>query len=180
MSRTGGGRDPERVDVLEFELGGQPFGVGVGRVDSVDRVPDSTGVPNTPAAVRGVARVADATAVVVDGRRLYGRDDGDAGGRDPEGRLIHLDRGDGTPIGLIVDRVAGEATHRVGGIEPVEPGTDAAARVGADPSLYAGVSRDTSPVRLIAVEGIADAVRPERTDRRPRTGGAVGSAEAGD
>jgi len=158
------GADPDRIELLVAGTDGRRLGVGVGRVDDVLPAPATTRVPRTPPVVRGVARVANSTAVVVDGRRLHAGDGGESAGRDgaadgtTEPETLLIDRDDATPVALLVDRVMGSRTLSVGAIEPPAAADAAVAR----PSLYAGIARPSAadPIRVLSIGGLVDAVRP--------------------
>jgi purine-binding chemotaxis protein CheW len=89
--------------VVEFRLGDDRFGVNVARVFEVIRYPKVRRLPHTPPFLEGAAELRGAVLPIVDLRKRFGLDPGDA---TPETRVV-ITEVNGERIGLIVDRVLG-------------------------------------------------------------------------
>lgn len=132
----GTGKHPtaEPVTLLIFRLGDDEFGLPIGVVDEVTRMPSQiTKVPNTPAFLEGVFNLRGQVVPVVDQRRQFGMVRLDDGSR----RRLVVVRTAHHRAGLIVDSVSevmrtdtdaitdapnltGEATRLVNGIVNLE------------------------------------------------------------
>lgn len=109
----------EWVEFVRFGLGGDDYGLELGRVEQILDDPSVTPVPQTGPAIAGVTNLGSEIPVVVDGRALL---ELPARAPDAETTLLLLDRGDARPTGLLVDEVAGIDAHSVECIETPEDG----------------------------------------------------------
>lgn len=87
--------------VVVFNLASEIYGVDVGAVREIIRVPDITRVPNAPDFVRGVMNVRGKLIPVVDLRPRFGMETVEQSG---ESRIVVVDIG-GESIGVMVDAV---------------------------------------------------------------------------
>ncbi|MFC4449507.1 chemotaxis protein CheW [Halorussus aquaticus] len=107
------------VEFVRFGLGGDDYGLELGRVEQILDDPSVTPVPQTGPAVAGVTNLGSEIPVVVDGRALL---ELPTRAPDAETTLLLLDRGDARPTGLLVDEVAGIDAHHVDSVETPEDG----------------------------------------------------------
>lgn len=101
-------------EFLIFRLGGEEFGVEIGRVLEVMRTPPVTEVPRAPPDILGVISVRGDVVTVVDPRSRLGLSAGASG---PAPRVVVVDDGAGA-CGLLVDQVAGVVRLPQGALEP--------------------------------------------------------------
>jgi len=100
---TRAGHTGEAVTFLVFRLGDDEFGLPIGVVDEVTRMPTQvTKVPNTPAFMEGVCNLRGQVVPVVDQRRRFGMAPLDDGSR----RRLVVVRTAHHRAGLIVDSVS--------------------------------------------------------------------------
>jgi purine-binding chemotaxis protein CheW len=114
---TPGGLAREAValdEFLIFRLGGEEFGVEIGRVLEVMRTPPVTEVPRAPPDILGVISVRGDVVTVVDPRSRLGLPGSGSG---PARRVVVVDDGAGA-CGLLVDQVAGVVRLPQGALEP--------------------------------------------------------------
>ncbi|WP_375410141.1 chemotaxis protein CheW [uncultured Methylobacterium sp.] len=89
--------------VVVFDVAGESYGVAVGAVREVLRVPEiMTRLPRSPDLVVGAINVRGTVLAVVDQRRRFGLPPGEAG---PRRRIVVLEA-DGSVAGLLVDGVS--------------------------------------------------------------------------
>jgi purine-binding chemotaxis protein CheW len=138
-------------EYLILRLGGERYGVEIGRVLEVMRTPAITEVPRAPSDVRGVIAVRGDLVTVVDPRSRLGlaRSEGP-----PARRVVIVDDGEGA-FGLLVEGVAGVVRLPRGALEPCPQ-----ALGGAGGALYLGIGRDVD--RLFLVLDLRALLRPLR------------------
>ncbi len=138
-------------EYLILRLGGERYGVEIGRVLEVMRTPPITEVPRAPGDIRGVIAVRGELVTVVDPRGRLGlaRSEGP-----PARRVVIVDDGDGA-CGLLVEGVAGVVRLPRGALEPCPQ-----ALGGAGGDLYLGIGRELD--RLFLVLDVRALLRPLR------------------
>lgn len=95
-------RDGSTEQIIVFQLGGDDYGLPIGSVDEVTRLPDKlTRLPRAPAFVEGVINLRGQVIPVIDQRRRFQAQAGD--GRRQRVIIVHL--GD-LRAGFIVDSVS--------------------------------------------------------------------------
>jgi purine-binding chemotaxis protein CheW len=149
-----GGLAPEAValdEFLIFRLGGEEFGVEIGRVVEVMRTPPVTEVPRAPPDILGVISVRGDVVTVFDPRARLGLGGGVAV---PARRVVVVDDGEGA-CGLLVDLVAGVVRLPQGALEPCPQAIGVA---GGD--VFLGIGREQE--RLFTVLDIRALLRPLR------------------
>jgi purine-binding chemotaxis protein CheW len=100
-SDVGAGNATEQVVI--FDVGGESYGVAVGAVREVLRVPETMArLPRSPDLIVGAIDVRGTVLAVVDQRRRFGLPPGEAG---PRRRIVVLEAG-GSVAGLLVDGVS--------------------------------------------------------------------------
>jgi purine-binding chemotaxis protein CheW len=156
------GRDLATPQALEeyltFRLGGETYGVEIGRVLEVLRTPPITEVPRAPRDVLGVISVRGDVITLVDPRGPLGlaRADGP-----PPRRVLIVDDGQGT-CGLLIDLVAGVVRLPHGALEPCPQSMG-----GAGGDLFRGIGRERD--RLFMVLDLEALLRPLRRAAEART-----------
>jgi purine-binding chemotaxis protein CheW len=91
--------------LIVFSVGGVDYGVAIGNIREVDRLPQVTPIPNVPPWMIGVANVRGDIVSMVDLRAFLGME---SYGRQPTQRmLVARDRKEEITAGLIVDHVRG-------------------------------------------------------------------------
>ena len=101
--------------VVVFDVAGESYGVPVGAVREVLRVPETmTRLPRSPDLVVGAIDVRGTVLAVVDQRRRFGLPPGEA---DPRRRIVVLEAG-GAVAGLLVDGVSRMLRLNAGAIRP--------------------------------------------------------------
>ncbi len=138
-------------EFLIFGLGGEEFGVEIGRVLEVMRTPPVTEVPRAPPDVLGIISVRGDVVTVVDPRSRLGLDRASGG---VARRVVVVDDGEGA-CGLLVDQVAGVVRLARGDLEPC-PQT-----IGmAGGEIFVGIGREQA--RLFTVIDARALLRPLR------------------
>jgi purine-binding chemotaxis protein CheW len=138
-------------EFLIFRLGGEEFGIEIGRVLEVMRTPPVTEVPRAPPEILGVISVRGDVVTVVDPRARLGLAGGGAG---PARRVVVVDDGEGA-CGLLVDQVAGVVRLPQGALEPCP---QAIGGTGAE--VFLGIGREHE--RLFTVLDTRALLRPLR------------------
>ena len=101
--------------VVVFNVAGESYGVSVGAVREVLRVPETmTRLPRSPDLVVGAVDVRGTVLAVIDQRRRFGLPPGEA---NPRRRIVVLEAG-GATAGLLVDGVARMLRLDAGAIRP--------------------------------------------------------------
>ena len=90
------------VQLVQFKLGGEFFGVKVEQVREIVKFSSVTHVPKMPAFIDGVMNLRGQITTIIDLRRRL--DISDNGGRTPESRIIVAEIGS-SQVGIIVDSV---------------------------------------------------------------------------
>jgi len=103
--------------MVVFNLASETYGVDVGTVREIIRVPDITRVPNAPDFVRGVMNVRGKLIPVVDLRPRFGMAPVEQTG---ESRIVVVDIGSES-IGVMVDAVTEVLRIAEDSIEPASP-----------------------------------------------------------
>jgi len=145
-------------EYLLFTLGGETYGVEIGRVLEVLRSPQVTEVPRAPVDVRGVISVRGDVITLVDPRGRLGlaRAEGP-----PARRVVIVDDGQG-PCGLLVDGVAGVVRLPRGALEPCPQTLGSAGG-----ELFVGIGRERD--RLFLVIDLPAILRPLRGQAEGRS-----------
>jgi purine-binding chemotaxis protein CheW len=127
-------------EYLTFRLGGETYGLEIGRVLEVLRTPTITEVPRAPADVVGVITVRGEVVTVVDPRGRLGL----ARAEGPRAsRVVIVDDGEGI-CGLLIDGVAGVVRLPRGALEPCPQ-----ALGGPGGELFLGIGRERDRLFLV-------------------------------
>jgi purine-binding chemotaxis protein CheW len=159
--RDGDGR-PDRVELLRIRIGDRTYGVEVGRVDNIARVPEVTRVPRVPPTVAGVARPRGDTVVVIDAHELFDVAGSPPDGSDPRHRFLQLDRDTpGTGVGFVVDEVERTVVVDVADLAPADRHAD----IDADTAATTGRAVDDGLLFVFAGDGAGGTVPVIDVDR---------------
>jgi purine-binding chemotaxis protein CheW len=127
-------------EYLTFQLGGETYGLEIGRVLEVLRTPRITEVPRAPAGVAGIITVRGEVVTVVDPRGRIGLPHAEG---PPAGRVVIVHDEEGT-CGLLIDRVAGVARLPRGALEPCPQALGSAGG-----ELFLGIGREQDRLFLV-------------------------------
>jgi len=94
------GTDEEQVVV--FDLAGESYGIDIGHVQEIIRLPAITTVPRAPACVEGVVNLRGRVIPVINLRARFGLPEGERG---RAARIVVLEAG-GQTVGALVDAVS--------------------------------------------------------------------------
>jgi purine-binding chemotaxis protein CheW len=134
--------------VVVFELGSEQYGVAIGQVREVIRLPAITAVPRAPAHVHGVINLRGRVIPVIDLRARLGLPDD---GRRPAARLVVVEVG-GVTVGTAVDAVSDVVRVPRSTVEPA-----GATTLADEPVHVRGVARlDDRRVTLLDLTRIFD------------------------
>lgn len=103
MSTEAPATEPTTVELLEFDLGSETYGVDIQSVAEVVTMEETTGLPDAPPHLVGVMDLRGTTTAIVDPKTVFGLE-GEHGGR-----VIVFDDAafdDGRPVGWVVDEVS--------------------------------------------------------------------------
>ena len=89
------------LQVVGFRIGDETFGVRIGSVREIVRVPEITAVPNAPDTIEGVINLRGNIIPVMDLRKRFGQSDSSA--RSQENQRILVVELDNKLVGLIVN-----------------------------------------------------------------------------
>jgi purine-binding chemotaxis protein CheW len=102
------------VQIVGFRVGTETFGVPIGLVHEIVRVPEITSVPEAPSCVEGVINLRGKIISVVDLRKRFGEKQIEAGKKN---RILVAEI-DGKLVGLIVDAASEVLKITPSDIEP--------------------------------------------------------------
>jgi purine-binding chemotaxis protein CheW len=128
------------AELLAFWVGEEEYGVDIVEIQEIIKVPAITVVPRAPACVLGIISLRGTVVPIADLRVLLGME---RGGITRSSRILVL-RGDGDPVGLLVDRVSSVVRFDREAIQPV-PRT--MQREASD--LLQGVGRDGERMLIV-------------------------------
>lgn len=100
--------------IVVLDLGGEAYGVEIGRVEEIIRMQAITRVPNGPAFIEGVTNLRGRVIPVLDLRKRFGLPASDATRRS---RIVVGELGEHT-VGLVVDGVSEVLQLSPGAVEP--------------------------------------------------------------
>jgi purine-binding chemotaxis protein CheW len=152
---------------VTFRLDDVVWGVPLGDVQEITRVPELVRVPRSANSLQGLANLRGAVLPVANLRRLLRLADGTPGAA---ARVIVLDRG--SPIGFMVDGMASLVSIAAGQIEPA-----GSAVSGIDASMLQGVFKSTDGSGEIGILD-PDALLRRDFGRRRQTSGGLARREA--
>lgn len=89
----------KELQVVGFRIGSETYGVRIGSVREIVRVPDITAVPNAPETIEGVINLRGKIIPVMDLRKRFGHADIQS---DKKNRILVVEL-DGKLVGLIVN-----------------------------------------------------------------------------
>jgi purine-binding chemotaxis protein CheW len=95
-------------------VGGEDFGIDVGKVQRVLKVPELRTVPDAPDFVEGLMSEGESVLPVIDLRKRFSLTIDDAAGA---ARLVTVDSA-GSPVGLVVDEVPGVVKVTLNSVAP--------------------------------------------------------------
>jgi purine-binding chemotaxis protein CheW len=107
------------VSVLLFQIGGNPYAIGVEHTEGVVDCPRITPVPNPPDGVSGITSVRGRMTVVMDL--------GSNGSSEPARQRLILLKGE-AQLGLLADRVEGVVALERNKVRPIAHGKDSLTR----------------------------------------------------
>lgn len=138
---------------VTFQVGQETFGVPLGEVQEIIRMPGLVQVPLAPPSLEGIANLRGAVLPVTSLRRVFGRE---AAAHDDATRVVVVRFGD-RPAGFVVDRMASVVTAEPGEIEDAAS-FDATVRSDLLRGVVkhgAGLVQLLDPARVIALEGMS-------------------------
>ncbi len=94
--------DNGEEQVVVFDLAGESYGIEIGHVQEIIRLPAITSVPRAPACVEGVVNLRGRVIPVINLRARFGLPDGERG---RASRIVVLETG-GQTVGALVDSVS--------------------------------------------------------------------------
>ncbi len=94
--------DNGEEQVVVFDLAGESYGIEIGHVQEIIRLPAITSVPRAPAFVEGVVNLRGRVIPVINLRARFGLPDGERG---RASRIVVLETG-GQTVGALVDAVS--------------------------------------------------------------------------
>lgn len=122
--REKGGGEVAETQLLEseeqlvvFELANEVYGVDIGRVQEIIRMPSITRLPRAPEFVEGVINLRGKVIPVVDLKRRFGLEQRD---RTRSSRIVVVDVGEQV-IGMVVDAVSEVLRMPMAAVEPPSP-----------------------------------------------------------
>ena len=139
------------LEVLEFVVAGNSYGINVAKVKEIIQYQEVTAVPNANPAIEGIFMPRDTMITAIDLRQCIGRGTTEPGGLFIITNFNHLD------IAFHVDQVIG--IHRVSWSEIVKPN----ATVGSsDESISTGIIKiDGKLIIILDFEKIVSDINPE-------------------
>ena len=103
------------AELLAVWIGDEEYGVDIVQIQEIIKVPAITEVPRAPACVLGIISLRGTIVPIADLRIILGME---AGSTSRASRILVL-RGDGEPVGILVDRVSSVARFDREAIQPV-------------------------------------------------------------
>jgi purine-binding chemotaxis protein CheW len=103
------------AELLAFWVAGEEYGIDIVQIQEIIKVPVITEVPRAPACVLGIISLRGTIVPVADLRSVLGMESRVV---DRQSRILVL-RGEGEPVGLLVDRVSSVVRFERESIEPV-------------------------------------------------------------
>lgn len=138
-SGQGGGSEPRQFTI--FTVDGETFGVSLGEVKEIIRMPEVVRVPLAPPSLEGLTNLRGTVLPVVNTRSLFG---GAAIEHDDATRVVILDRAQ--PIGIVVDRVVSVVS-----VDPERIEDAASVETSIRSDLLRGVIKDSGELGLVMV-----------------------------
>lgn len=136
----------DQAQLVVFQLASEYYAVDIHQVREIIRVPDITRVPRTPDFVEGVINLRGSVIPIIDLRKRFGMEAGEA---DDEQRIVVVELEDKT-LGVIVDAVTEVLRIDQGNIEPPSPYI-----VSLDTQYITGIARlDERLVILLDVDRV--------------------------
>lgn len=154
------------LQLVGFKTGNEYFGVPIGKVKEIVRVPEITAVPDTPAFLNGVINLRGRIIPVIE---MNGRLGVAGPGRKKTNRVLVLDIG-GSVVGLLVDS-ASEILKVPE--ELIEPPPALVSAIGAEYVTGVGKLKD----KLIVLLDVARLLSPEEIKKAESAGRLAASAE---
>jgi purine-binding chemotaxis protein CheW len=114
-SMTSGAVGSSTAELLAFWVGDEEYGVDIVQIQEIIKVPEITMVPRAPGAVLGIISLRGTVVAVLDLRTVLGMERRAAR---RSSRILVL-RGDGEPVGLVVDQVSSVVRFDRDAIQPV-------------------------------------------------------------
>jgi purine-binding chemotaxis protein CheW len=140
--------------IVVLDLGGEAYGVEIGRVEEIIRMQPITRIPNGPAFIEGVTNLRGRVIPVLDLRKRFGLSASESTRRS---RIVVGELGEHT-VGLVVD---GVSEVLVVSCEAVEPPSTLV--MSADSAFLRGVAKlDDRPILLLDLSRIL--TRSEQED----------------
>jgi purine-binding chemotaxis protein CheW len=139
-STSAGALGSSTAELLAFWVGAEEYGVDIVQIQEIIKVPEITMVPRAPGAVLGIISLRGTVVAVLDLRTVLGME---RQATSRSSRILVL-RGDGEPVGLVVDRVSSVVRFDRDAIQPV-PGT--MKRQASD--LLQGVAREEERMLIV-------------------------------
>lgn len=155
------------VQLVTFRLGAEHFGVPIGAIQEVVRLPEITPVPEAPAFVEGVINLRGRILPVLDLGRRFRLPDRP---RTRASRILVAEAG-GRPVGLIVDAVCEVVRLPGAAIEPPPP---VVGGIGVDYITGVGKLAD----RLLVLLDLGRVLHPEDLRHADGTGLRLGALPA--
>ncbi len=139
--------------VVVFELANEHYGIDIGRVQEIIRLPAITAVPRAPECVEGVVNLRGRVIPVLNLRTRFGLPDGERG---RSSRIVVLEV-NGNTVGALVDGVSEVLRVPVNAVEP--PG---ATLTGPETAHLRGIAKlEERLVILLNLDHIVDLAQRE-------------------
>lgn len=111
---TGESAEESEAQFVVFQIGSEEFGIDISRVREIIKVPPITKMPKAPSFIEGVLNLRGMITTVMDLRKRL-----DIKGTDSElARIIIVEIGGDTAVGLVVDSVSEVLRLSLADIEP--------------------------------------------------------------
>ena len=141
------------LEVLEFELDGNPYGINVAKIKEIIRYQRVTPVPNAHPSIEGIFMPRDTMITAIDLKNCLQR------GVSKEGGLFIITSFNKLDIAFHVDQVRG--IHRVSWENIIKPGATVSS---AEESISTGVVKiDDRLIIILDFEKIVADINPDRT-----------------
>ena len=139
--------DSEARQFVTFQIMQDVFGVPLGEVQEIIRMPDVVQVPLSPPALEGIANLRGAVLPITSLRRVFGTEDAP---HDDATRVVVVNHG-GAPVGFVVDRMASVVHAEAGEIE----GTESLDGTMHNDMLTGVIKRSTGMIMLLDPQRLA-------------------------
>ena len=156
--------DVERVRIVEFRLGRERYGIGVGDVRGMVKMERSTRVPRAPESIDGVIDIRGEITAILDPRVHLDVPEPAAAPEDQ--RVLILDHGSDTgAVGLRVDRVVGVQEVEVNALSAADSVEELPAQA-VERGLITAVlpledDSDAEFISILDVDSLLDVSTPE-------------------